>query len=154
MNDTFKDYLRANGSLTGQEIDRISNKATALKLRRNQLLLQSGNICRHKTFVVNGLLRTYGLTPDGNEHIIQFAPENSWTLDADSYNKVVPSRYNISAIEPSEVLMWAKPDFDELLLSIPGLKQFSDLLISDTVHNTRNRLLNILSSLLRVLALA
>lgn len=146
MIDVFKDYLRAKTRLKEFEIERVSNQAAARSLKRNDSLLKQGDICRHKAFIAIGLLRTYGLTPDGNEHILQFASENNWTLDAESYNKGIPSRYMISAVEPSEILLWAKPDFDELLLSIPELKIFSDNIISDTVHNTRDRLLTVLSA--------
>jgi len=146
MIDIFKTYLRNNSNLTESDIDLVCQNAVARKLHRNEFLLEEGSICRHKNFVLSGLLRTYGLTADGNQHILQFANENSWTLDAESYNLGIPSKYNISAIEASEVLMWVKPDFDQLLQSIPGLKNFSDLLISDNMHIARNRLHSLLSA--------
>lgn len=144
--DIFKAYLLNNSPVTEGDIENVCQMAVARKLRRNELLLETGNTCRHKVFVLSGLLRTYGLTTDGNEHILQFAPENNWTLDAESYNRAIPSKYSISTVEPSEILMWAKPDFDHLLLTIPGLKNFSDLLISDNMHGARNRLHTLLSA--------
>src|SRR5215217_8016684 len=146
MTDVFKEYLRRNSQIIEADIKLIIDLAAPRKLKRNDYLLEQGGICRHKTFVANGLLRTYGLTADGHEHILQFAPEQTWTLDAESYNKLIPSRYSICAVERSEVLMWAKPDFDQLLLAVPALKLFSDHIISETMQNTRNRLHTILSA--------
>jgi len=146
MITAFDDYLHNKTDISDNDIDRVKELAITCKLRRNEFLLEAGNVCRHKVFVASGLLKTCSLTADGNEHILQFAAENSWTLDAESYHKGSPSRYNINAIEASEVLMWAKPDFDELLLTIPGLKKFSDHIISDNMNTTRDRLLTILSA--------
>ena len=146
MTDVFKDYLRRNSQMNEADIQLILDLALQRKLKRNDFLLEQGGVCRHKTFVAAGLLRTYGLNAEGHEHILQFAPELTWTLDAESYNKAIPSRYSICAIERSEVLMWAKPDFDQLLATIPALKLFSDHIISETMQSTRNRLHTILSA--------
>ncbi len=146
MTNVFKDYLRGNSQINDADIKLILDLALPRKLKRNEFLLEQGGICRHKTFVADGLLRTYALNTEGHEHILQFAPELTWTLDAESYNKVIPSRYSICAIERSEVLMWSKTDFDQLLLAIPALKSFSDNIISETMQNTRNRLHTILSA--------
>ncbi|ORN74241.1 hypothetical protein, partial [Staphylococcus aureus] len=67
---------------------------------------------------------------DGSEHIIQFSSENTWTLDAESYDRQKPSAFNIAAIERTELLLWKKADFQSLLNKIPGLVNFSQQLIS------------------------
>src|SRR5882762_2305246 len=129
MMDEFEIYLRAHSHLDGGNIDRIRSLAIPKTLRRNEFLLREGEICRYKTFVIKGLLRTFGKTADGSEHILQFSPEHSWTLDAESYDRQQPSCYNIAAIENSEVLLWPKADFDGLLAAIPQLKSFAEQLI-------------------------
>jgi CRP-like cAMP-binding protein len=103
-------------------------------------------VCRHKIFIVKGLLRTYGTVADGSEHVLQFAPEDSWTLDVESYDKQVPALLNIAAIEPSEVLLWTKADFEHLLAELPQLKSLSQQLISKNIYNSRQRLLTALGS--------
>lgn len=146
MSVTFKNYLRLQTSLSEEDINRVSALSIARKLRRNEFLLREGEVCRHKTFVVNGLLRTYGMTPDGAEHILQFSPENNWTLDAESYDRQLPSRYNISAVAPSEVLLWTQADFNGLLAEFPQLKIFAEQLISRNIYSSRQRLLTTLSA--------
>lgn len=145
MTTTFENYLRLQTDLSEDDIHRISALASTRKLRRNEFLLREGEICRHKVFIVSGLLRTFGITPDGSEHILQFSPENTWTLDAESYDRQTPSRYHINAVEPSELLLWAKADFNMLLADIPRLKNFAEQLISRNIHSGRQRLLTTLS---------
>ena len=146
MIDEFEIYLRAHTNLNDGDIARIRSLALPKTLRRNEFLLREGEICRYKTFVIKGLLRTFGMATNGSEHILQFSPEHSWTLDAESYDCHKPSRYNIAAVEKSEVLLWSKVDFDSLMAGIPRLKSFSEQLISRNIHSGRQRLLAALSA--------
>src|SRR5579872_3357881 len=134
MLEEFELYLRAHTHLDDGDIDRVISLAVPRTLRRNEFLLREGEICRHKTFIVKGLLRTFGTAADGSEHILQFSPELHWTLDAESYDHQRPAQFNISAIENSEVMGWAKPDFDGLLASIPELKSWAERLISSNIY--------------------
>ena len=146
MIETFKNHLRLHTDLSEEEIGCISALAVTRKLRRNEFILREGEICRHKAFIASGLLRTFGLTPDGGEHILLFSRETNWSLDAESYDRQVPSRFNISAVEPSELLLWAKADFERLLAELPRLKSFAEQLISRNNYSSRQRLLTVLSA--------
>lgn len=145
MHTEFENYLATQTDLPADTIRHIGNMASMRRLRKNEVLLNAGEICRHKIFIVNGLLRTYHIKPDGNEHILHFSQQGTWTLDVESYDKLTPSLINIEAVERSTVLLWTKPDFDKLLRDIPELKRFSERLIARTVYHNRNRILTILS---------
>jgi CRP-like cAMP-binding protein len=144
--DEFELYLRGHTHLNDRDLGQIRSLAIPRTLRRNEFLLREGEICRYKIFVVKGLLRTFGTAADGSEHILQFAPEHSWTLDVESYDRQQPASSNIAAIENSEVLLWPKADFDSLLADIPQLKSFSQQLISRNIYNSRQRILTALSA--------
>ena len=146
MAEGFKQYLHLRTDLSDEQIQYIEGMAARRKLRRNEFLLREGEVCRYKVFIEKGILRNFGTTADGNEHILQFSPENTWTLDVESYDNQVPARYNISALEPTEVLLWHKTDFEHLLTTIPQLRTFSQLLISRNIYNSRQRLLTALSA--------
>lgn len=146
MTTGFETYLRTNTNLKEDEIALVTSAAKHKALRRNELLLQQGHICRHKTFIIKGLLRNFGTASDGSEHILNFSPENSWTLDAESYHLLTPSQFSIAAIENTDVLIWTKPDFDRLLTDIPGLNAFSQQVIANNNYNSRHRLFAALSA--------
>jgi CRP-like cAMP-binding protein len=139
-------YLRTHTSLSNEDIERIHSAAKPRALQRNELLLQQGQVCRHKTFIVKGLLRSFGTAADGSESILHFSPENSWTLDAESYHLLTPSQFSIAAIEASELLLWTKPDFDRLLAEIPELSAFSQQIVSHNNYRSRHRLFTALSA--------
>jgi CRP/FNR family transcriptional regulator, anaerobic regulatory protein len=141
----FETYLRTHIKLSDAEIEKTVSTGKLRSLQRNELLLQQGQVCRHKTFVIKGLLRNFGTAADGTESILQFSPENSWTLDVESYHQLTPSQFSIAAIERSEVLQWNKAAFDRLLNEIPQLNSFSQQLITRSNYSSRNRLFTTLS---------
>jgi CRP-like cAMP-binding protein len=91
------------------------------------------------------MLRSYSTSEDGSEHIIQFAPENTWTTDPESFRHSIPSACSMDALEHSEVILWTRTDFGHLLASIPGLKIFSEDLVSRSNISIRQRVLTTIS---------
>lgn len=145
MISVLENYMRAKG-LGEADITSISSVAQLRSLRRGESLLSEGEVCRYKVFICSGLLRTFHLSADGNEHTIQFSPEETWTLEVESYDKQIPSQYNIAAVEASEVVFWTKADFERLLADLPKLKELSLGLISSNIYNSRHRLAAALSA--------
>ena len=142
----FENYIKEQASLTDGEVTLIRSLAVEKTLRRKEFLFQQGGVCRYKVFVSKGLLRSYSSRQDGSEHIIQFAPENSWTTDPESFRNSTPSACSIDALEHSEVILWTRKDFGHLLASIPGLKDFSEDMVSRSNIIIRQRVLTTISS--------
>lgn len=124
----------------------ISAAAVYKSVRKKELLLQAGEVCRFKIFISQGFLRTFRFDGEGNEHILQFSSGQSWTTEGESYSNQSPSAYYIEALEDSELLMWTKDSFDQLLAAIPALKAFSEQLIFNNLHTSRNRLYKAISA--------
>ncbi|RZJ71465.1 cyclic nucleotide-binding domain-containing protein [Flavobacterium sp.] len=142
----FIRYIKSNSQISDSDLVKILASADAKTFQRNEFLLEQGQISRNKIFVCKGLLRNFGLTDDGSEHILQFTPENTWTLDVESYDNGTPARYNIAAIEKSNVLVWEKSDFDTLLHEIPEFKSLSQQIISRNIYYSRQRILTAISA--------
>ncbi|RYZ99149.1 MAG: Crp/Fnr family transcriptional regulator [Sphingobacteriaceae bacterium] len=141
MFDIFEAYMTKYAAFTREEILQIYSMASRRSVRKRQTLLLEGQVCRHKIFICTGLLRSYRLTDDGNEHIMRFGAENGWMIDHQSYQKQVPSKLNIDAIENSELLFWLKEDVDKISIDIPMFREFSDKVRSETLDATHDRVL-------------
>jgi CRP/FNR family transcriptional regulator len=139
-------YLQEHTDLTSTEIDRIIYFAVERKLRRNEFALHEGDICRHKLFIISGLLRVFNITADGSEHITRFSEEMNWTVDKESYDLGTPARTSICAVEPSTILVWLKSDFDKLTDELPALKNFLAQITTDNIYESSQRLLTTLSA--------
>lgn len=124
MFDIFRKYLEDKITLTNEDYELIESVSLFKKLRKGQYLLQAGDISRFHTFVCKGFLRYYYVNEKGQEHIMQFAPENYWTGDSESMNSGLPSKYDIDAIEESEILLLKKEDFEMIRKTIPAFNDF------------------------------
>ncbi len=129
MFDTFRKYLQDKIALNDRDYDLIESVSLFKKFRKRQYLLQAGDVCRFNAFVLKGFLRLYYLDDKGHEHIMQFAPENYWTGDRESMDSGLPSKYDIDAIEDSEILLLKKEDFDMLRKTVPAFNEF----VNDTL---------------------
>ena len=124
MFDIFRKYLEDKITLTNEDYELIESVSLFKKLRKRQYLLQAGDISRFHAFVCKGFLRYYYVDEKGQEHIMQFAPENYWTGDGASMDSGLPSKYNIDAIEESEILLLKKEDFEMIRKTIPAFNDF------------------------------
>jgi CRP-like cAMP-binding protein len=110
--------------LTPVETDYFTSSLKERKVRRKQYLLQEGDISRYENFVTSGCLRTYQVDQKGQEYIVQFAIEDWWIGDMNSFISQQPSKYNIDALEDSVVLSIEKTAMDELYIKVPKFEKF------------------------------
>ncbi|MDQ2718763.1 MAG: Crp/Fnr family transcriptional regulator [Bacteroidota bacterium] len=145
MFDTFQKYLEDKITLTDQDYELIESLSSFKKLRKRQYLLQAGDISRFNAFVLKGFLRLYYLDDKGHEHIMQFAPENYWTGDRESMDSGLPSKYNIDAIEDSEILLLKKEDFEMIRKTVPAFNEFVNNTLNKNVVVLQERIHNSIS---------
>ncbi|RYY57457.1 MAG: Crp/Fnr family transcriptional regulator [Chitinophagaceae bacterium] len=141
MFDLFEKYIQSEINISDDDLQLLRSKGTEKKMRRKELLLHEGEISRHKSFVCRGMLRTFRVNPDGSESIMRFSPENTWSLDPQSYNAVKPTRYTIEAMEDAWLIQWSKGEMESLFDRIPALKMYSDKLREESYDTTQNRVL-------------
>lgn len=119
MFDNFKDYLEDKITLSEHEIELIRNVSILKKLRKRQYLLQEGDVWKYNAFICSGLVKTFSIDQKGQEHIMNFSPENYWTGDRESLTTGNPSDFNIVALEDSEIILIEKENFDAICKQIP-----------------------------------
>ncbi len=127
-------YLRSKVQFADEELLRIQTSATPLTVRKRQLLLRAGDVCRHKLFVLRGLLRVYRVSKDGTESVMWFAAESQWAIDPESYTTETPSHCYIEALEDTALLLWTKETMNELFAAILPFRQLSDR-VREESHN-------------------
>ena len=145
MYEVFQKYLDGKIMLTDAESDRIKFFAILKKLRKRQYLLQEGDIWKYDAFIVKGCLRTYSVDEKGAEHIIGFSIENWWTGDRESLLLQQPSRFNIDAVEDSEVILFTHDNFQLLCLEIPAFNDMVNAILQKSFIAAQNRIQSSLS---------
>jgi CRP-like cAMP-binding protein len=129
MFDIFRKYLEDKIVLTEGDYELIESLSSFKRLRKRQYLLQEGDVCRFNAFVCKGFLRNYYVDDKGQDHIMQFAPENHWVGDRDSMDSGLPSKYNVDALEDCEILLLTKEDFELIRKTVPAFNDF----VNDTL---------------------
>lgn len=146
MFSLLRAHIEKRVHLTDEEFEVSSKFFIPKKLRKNQFLLNEGEVCTHIGFVNSGCLREYTIDTKGNEHIVQFAIEDWWVSDLHSFLSGEPAEFNVDALQDSEVLLLEKSARDELLDKCPKMERFFRLLIEANHVATHQRIADSLSS--------
>lgn len=124
MFDTLLQYVADYSSLnlSDEEIEVIKQSFKFKKLRKRQYLLQEGDTSKYISFVTKGALRQYTVDDKGHEHIVRFGIERWWMGDYEGFMTNTPSRYNIDAIDDSELLQISYRQLEDLKKTVPAIE--------------------------------
>lgn len=128
MKEQIKKHFSRYVEFSDVEIDEIYSKLTHKTFGKKDYLLKEGQVCKYNYFLLNGLVRSFYIDNKGNEKITQFALENWWVTNMESYIKNVPSYSSIQAIEKTTALIIDKVELETLFNSIPKLERFFRLI--------------------------
>ena len=116
------------------------------RVKRRQFILQEGDISKFNTFVVEGCFRMYKVDENGKEHNLQFAIENWWIGDIQSFFTDEPSKLYIEAMENSIVLQIKKEDQFKLFVDYPKFNRIFRVLAENAMVSLQRRVLQNISS--------
>jgi CRP-like cAMP-binding protein len=145
MFEPFAKYLQEKGVFTQNELDQIISVSVFKRLRKNQYLLEEGQVSNFSCFVLKGSFRLFRVGEDGQEHILKFAIENWWTSDYSSFMTGAPSNCYIEALENSEVIWFSKEKWEYLLNTLPAFKLVIESLTARNFEAHQNRLFSNIS---------
>ena len=114
-------------------------------LKRKQLFLKEGEVCRYSAFVTSGCLRGYILDKNGSEHVLEFAPPDWWIADVYSLITQKPGTLNIEALEDTDIILLSKASQEKLYLEIPKFERFFRILIEKSLVANQQRVIDNLS---------
>jgi CRP-like cAMP-binding protein len=118
-------------NLSEAELTHFETFLTPKMLKKKEFLLTSGQVSRATAFVSKGLLRSYSIDQKGEEHVLQFTPEDWWVGDVYSALTGKPSSIFIDAVEDSEILLLGNADQERLFVEIPAFERFFRILIQN-----------------------
>ncbi len=98
------DYIRNFVSLSTDEATEFASYFKEVRVKKRQFIVQPNFTNKHRSFVVEGAFRSYAIAGDGQEHTLQFAIENWWVSDFNSYIYQHPATLFIIALEDSIIL--------------------------------------------------
>ena len=139
---SFDQYLPLNEA----EKEDLATRFTERKIRRRQFILQQDDICKHYTFVAEGCFKKFQVDGKGAAHNLQFAAENDWIMEIDSFYNEKPSRVYIEAMEPSVILQINKADLFHLFTNNHKFDRNFRVIMENRSVEMENRILQAISS--------
>lgn len=124
MSKELRQQIEKVTPLTDQEFEYILSHFTTKRLKKNQFLIQEGDLVTHDYYVVSGLLKAYHVDNDGKEYILQFAVEDWWVTDYQAYFSQTNATLNIDCVEPSELLGISFQNREKLCADLHKIEHF------------------------------
>jgi len=111
-------------------------------VKRRQFIVQPSFVCTHQTFVIKGALRSYFVSDEGVEHTIQFAVEDWFISDFNSYIHQEPASLFVEALEESTIQQLAYTDVEQLCKTNPKFERFFRLVAQKAFAYSQRRVLS------------
>ncbi|HAP00065.1 MAG TPA: hypothetical protein DCQ83_08490 [Fibrobacteres bacterium] len=120
----FLETLRKQAEFTDEQLEKFLRKWSVKLLKKKELHLQVGDVCKATAYVNKGCLRRYVINEHDKEVIVNFALEDWWIGDLESFFLEQPTRFYIQALEDSELLMLSRENFMKACEEFPKYKAF------------------------------
>lgn len=102
--NSFKEHVLRRISFTEEELNEFCSSFKPVRIKKRQFIEQPGFLAKHRYYVVEGAFRAYVIGDEGQEHTIQFAIDDWWISDYNSYIFQQPATMFIVALEDSLIL--------------------------------------------------
>ena len=124
MKHPLRQHIEEIISLTDEEFEFVLSHFETVKKRKHQYIVQEGEIGKKGYWITKGCAKSYFLDENGKEHILQFAMEQWWITDYESFVKQVPSKIYIDCIEDCEFLYISFENRDKLTAQMHKMERF------------------------------
>jgi len=114
-------------------------------IRKKDLLLNQGEICKYSIFVTSGCLRGFTVDKNGDEHVLSFAPSNWWIADIYSLISQKPGILNIEALEDTGIILLSKTNQEKLYTEVPKFERFFRILTENSLVANQQRIIDNMS---------
>ncbi|QES90000.1 Crp/Fnr family transcriptional regulator [Rhizosphaericola mali] len=102
--EKLRRHIEEITTVTDEEFAYIQTFFTKKRVLKNQFLIHEGDEVKYEFLVLSGLYKVFFLDEQGKEFIIQFAKENWWMSDYQSFFQEKKAGVFIECIEAGEVL--------------------------------------------------
>ena len=117
------DFINSKVVIKGAELDAILSKFKLKKVKKGQLILKRGQIAHQYYYIRSGALRFF--FGEFDEQLTAWVVfQNEFFTEISSLNPQKPTRFNIEAIEDSELYCIDKPVMEDLYKQFPVWQEF------------------------------
>lgn len=121
-------------------LDIVLSKFKHITAKRNEQLLQEGEVCKYVYFIAKGCLQVYVYDKAFNETTRDIVIEDNWCSDLLSFGSGGPAKENIRAVEPCELFAISKQAFQTMMETVPQFDKVYRQILEASYANTVYRI--------------
>lgn len=129
-------------SLTEEDERELTSIVRTTTIKKRQFIVQPNFTCTHQTYVLKGVFRAYFVNNEGIDHTIQFAIEDWFISDFNSYINQIPASLFVEALEDSIVQQMVYSDVEKLCDNNPKFEKFFRLVAQKSFAFSQRRILS------------
>ena len=137
-NHHLKQLIQMFSAFETKDLDKVVNCFKPRSFKKNDIILQEGDIAKEFYFIHSGCIRTYFITKQGHEKTRYLMMEPSIGTALTSFISQNPSFEFIDALESTELLAISHKDFYRLVDEMPQWKNFY-LKIMEMAYSFQNK---------------
>lgn len=138
MKAELENFFKQYGKLSQAGMEALTSLFTPKIVKKGDLLLVPGQVCRKIHFVKKGCLRLYYIAHDV-EVTVWFSFENNSAIELSSFLSGAPSDYFLEVIEGSEILSLDKSALTSLYAKHPEMEKIIRVFWEDVILHLLNR---------------
>jgi CRP-like cAMP-binding protein len=131
--------------LTEEEQQYFVSILRVTNVRKRQFICQPEFVCRNKSYIFKGAMRSYFVDTNGQEHTIALVIEDWWISDFYSYLYQTPGTLFVEALEETTLVQLEYHAEEQLLQRYPKFEKYFRILSSRALANLQKRMLSNLS---------
>lgn len=124
MKVDLRSHIEKIVSLSDEEFDFVKSHFNKKEFKKNDFLIEKGNLVEEFFFVLSGLLKLTNLDDFGKEHIISFAMEDWWESDFQAFHTKAKATMSLQCIEDTSVLSLSLENYKSLCENIHKMEYF------------------------------
>ena len=143
----LQEHVLKRTQMTTDELDQFCQGFKLMRVKKRQFIVQPEFIAKHRYYVVSGCFRAYIIGEEGQEHTIQFAIDDWWISDYNSYVFQQPASMFVMALEDSVILQIDVETEQQLKAQRHVYETFFRILAEGTAaHMARRVIINLTKS--------
>lgn len=138
MAENFRRQVEKLVKISNEEWEAFQKILKPARLKRHDIFLEQGKVCRHMAFIEKGYVRFYFLA-GGTEITKEFSFENSFCGSYTSFITGNPSRFTVKAMEDLELLLFTREDLLKMVNEYPVFSKFLLFSVENLFVRKENR---------------
>jgi CRP-like cAMP-binding protein len=140
MKNMLRQHLLERLGDNTDKIDEVISHFKILRKKKNEMLLNQGEICKNVYFVARGCLQVFVYDAESNETTRDIVVENNWCSELISFGNQTPSNENIRTVEISELYYIDRQGFQKMMENVPQFRNVYQQILEYSYANSVYRI--------------